>query len=172
MKKQQGLTLIEVLITSVILVIVFALAVPVFMQSIKKSQLSVAAESISSLFHQMQLEASTSNKEIFISFDQDTPKWCFGADDQASCSCLIENDCQVNGFETVIESAEFHPSIVINLSNYTHKDKKTVQVSGMSHLFMHRGNINLNMNEQKLMLMVTPYGIQSCSSNTGVVNGC
>ncbi|MCW8926500.1 MAG: GspH/FimT family pseudopilin, partial [Xanthomonadales bacterium] len=91
--RRKGFTLIELMITVVIVAIGVVLAVPTYQNTVQKRRLTDAAESIAAFLALAQGEAIKRNETIAVSFERenDGKTWCLGAMIQTAgtdyCDC-------------------------------------------------------------------------------------
>jgi type IV fimbrial biogenesis protein FimT len=97
-KQSLGFTLTELMITVAIIGILASIAVPSFMDMIKRARLKTAAESIYADLQYAKMQSVKQNTAIRLIFTKasDT-SWCYGVTDQDDCDCndtscsIIEN---------------------------------------------------------------------------------
>lgn len=107
MKKQKGLTLLELLVALAIIGILTGSA-SVFMHDfVATKRLESAAERIYSDLKLAQSEAGVRNDHIYVSFDANGGNWCYGLSKGAQCDCTQANSCQLNGNSSVVDHNEF-----------------------------------------------------------------
>lgn len=101
---QQGFTLIELMITLVVVAVTLALAVPTYEDITQRRQTTAQAEELAAFLSYAQGEAIKSNQLISVELDHDADDdWCIGASEGAGgCECeeVDETDaefCAVNG---------------------------------------------------------------------------
>lgn len=91
--KNLGLTIVELMISIVLLGTTLALALPSYTQMIEKRQLSQGAEQIHAFLNSMQILASRSQDAVTVSYSRTAnDDWCFGAViGDAACDCTETN---------------------------------------------------------------------------------
>lgn len=87
-----GFTLIELMITLVVLVILITLAAPSFVDTLDRRRIVDAAETMVKQVQQARAVAVESGREISMVFDDSGANWCFGLTDRidadgADCDC-------------------------------------------------------------------------------------
>lgn len=87
--RQRGFTLIELMMTVVLLAVGAALAIPSYRAMVEKRQLTNAAEQLVSFVNVTQSIASRTNEVVTVSFNRDgNDDWCIGATMGANaCDC-------------------------------------------------------------------------------------
>ncbi|WP_299179838.1 GspH/FimT family pseudopilin [uncultured Neptuniibacter sp.] len=106
--KQQGVTLLELLITIVVLTIVATIGVPGLFDHMDKRRIDGAAHTFLSDVQYARAEALKQSETIYI--EVDTADWCYGITDSASaatCDCSAGTGCTVNGVDHYTSSDSF-----------------------------------------------------------------
>ncbi|WP_420599887.1 GspH/FimT family pseudopilin [Neptuniibacter sp.] len=106
--RESGLTLIELLITVIILGIVAAYGVPNMTGFFEKQRVSGAAHTFLSDVQFARAESIKQNQEVYIYVDEGA--WCYGLDDDTStaCSCsATPANCTINGNVHVVSGTDF-----------------------------------------------------------------
>lgn len=110
--RERGLTLIELLITIIVLAIVAAYGVPNMTGFFEKQRVSGAAHSFLSDIQFARAESIKQNKAVQIEFN--AAQWCYGIDDDtaSACSCTTatSTDCTVNG-NSYFTSGNDYPNV-------------------------------------------------------------
>lgn len=101
-----GFTVIELLVTIIVLVIVVTVGVPTFMSMVQRYRLRGAAEIIYAECQWARSEAVKQNREIHVDVGVGLD-WCVGFDDVAPCDCGMAHDCLVGGVEKVVRASGF-----------------------------------------------------------------
>jgi type IV fimbrial biogenesis protein FimT len=102
----EGFTVLELIITILVLVILVTVGIPTFTALLERHRLKGAVET---LYAELQLARSVAirqNRPCYVDFNLGTD-WCYGLDDTAACDCAIAGDCQVDGIEKVVRSTEY-----------------------------------------------------------------
>lgn len=88
-RRQHGFTMIEVLMSIVLLGISAALAIPSYQDMVEKRQLTNAAEQLSAFINATQGISSRTNQPVTLSFSRDGHNnWCIGATmGEDACDC-------------------------------------------------------------------------------------
>lgn len=101
----RGLSLVELMMSIVLIAIGAALALPSFSDQVQKRQITQGAEQLASFINSAQGEAIKSNSEVWVSWNLDASNdWCIGANSDSSCDCTQTDACQVNGQSFVIDN--------------------------------------------------------------------
>jgi len=121
-KRDGGFTLIEMMVTIVVLAILIAVAVPSFSDFIEKARLRGAADALSSQFTVARTEAVRADRNVTLSVVGEDGVWCTGArqfaaagtaglvdaSGSASCDCSdTPAACMVAGNQSVVDSGAF-----------------------------------------------------------------
>lgn len=88
----KGLTVLELLVTFLIIVLITVLAVPIFSYLYEYNRLKNVAER---LYHDLiyaQSEAIKRQANVTVTF-QSGNSWCYGITTASSCNCLVANNC-------------------------------------------------------------------------------
>lgn len=98
-RRQRGFTLVEIMMSVVLLAISAALAIPSYREMVEKRQLTSAAEQLAAFVSSTQSISSRTNQVVTVSFSRnDHDDWCIGAT-LGSDAC----DCE----ETVVSESDF-----------------------------------------------------------------
>ena len=108
---QSGFTLVEVMLTVVMIALTLALAIPSFKDQVDKRHLTNATEQIVSFVNTTQGIASRTNQVITVSYSRtDANEWCVGATvGDTPCDCTeTESDaadfCAIDGQKYVLDN--------------------------------------------------------------------
>jgi type IV fimbrial biogenesis protein FimT len=114
---EKGLTLLELLITIVVLGIVAAYGVPNMTGFFEKQRVSGAAHTFLSDIQFARAEAIKQNQEIELEFN--AGQWCYGIDDDTttncSCTAVAATNCTVNGNTYFVSGNDF-PNVTASSS--------------------------------------------------------
>ena len=112
--KNKGFTLIELMITVVIIAVAVALAVPSFDRVRQKRQTTSAAEQVAAFISNAQSEAVKRNEEVTVSITRtNNTTWCLGAIvGTTACDCTetvtTETDyCDIEDVAQILNSTEW-----------------------------------------------------------------
>ena len=114
LSRQTGFTLIELMISVVLLAIGAALALPSYREMVEKRQVTHGAEQIMAFVNSAQMEAIKQNSVVTLSFTRNADDdWCVGAalevPEMPPCDCM-EEDADADDF-CAIDSA---PRVINN----------------------------------------------------------
>lgn len=101
-----GFTLIELMLTIVVMAILLAIAVPSFNNLSQKYRLKGAAERLSS---EMQFARSLSvSRNTSVSVDvKGGADWCLGISANGACDCSADGSCLVDSKERTVNASDF-----------------------------------------------------------------
>ncbi|KFZ31397.1 hypothetical protein IDSA_01360 [Pseudidiomarina salinarum] len=91
-----GFTLIEAMVTLVILSLVLGAGVPAMLDIARTMRLQSAAQDSYALLQYARSDALRSGEERFVVWQQDGTNWCAAVTDRNNCNCLTEN-CSIDG---------------------------------------------------------------------------
>jgi len=131
--RDEGFTLIEMMVTIAVLTIIIAVAVPSFTAFLEKTRLRGAADALSSQFALARAEAVRADRSVTLLVDGDDDAWCSGARQfveagvlgitsatgSASCDCATKPaECVVAGNRSVVVSTDY-PGVLLQDSDGT-----------------------------------------------------
>ena len=112
--RNRGFTLVEVLMSIVLVAIGMALALPSFRDMVEKRQVTNGVEQLASFVNSAQGAAMKTNGEVWVSWTRmGANDWCIGANEEAACDCTQDNACQVNGQDFVIDASHASPQVAM-----------------------------------------------------------
>jgi len=180
MTKHKGVTLIELMVTIVIMGILLALAVPSFNDMFKQHRLIGAAEALVGNLNYAKSESIKRADKVTLSVIRSTASsWCYGLVSGDNCNCTTGNSCYidlnndgaVSGGELKTVSSTAFPGIVISsptAGNTTVKftAARGTAVTGKTIEFQSDNGLTLQV-------IVSSYGrIRLCSpTGSGKVSG-
>ncbi len=104
--RHKGFTLIELMITVVVLGVIAALALPSFKSIIDGRRLVGAADNFYAALQFARTESIKQNNSVL--FQVNTAAWCYGIDDDgADCDCTNPDSCRVDGVIKVYDDADY-----------------------------------------------------------------
>lgn len=103
--RHRGFTLVEVMMSVVLIAISAALALPSYRDMVEKRQVTNGAEQLASFINAAQGAAMKTNRDVWVSWDRTAGnEWCIGANTGSKCECTQANSCLINGQEYVIDN--------------------------------------------------------------------
>ncbi|OZB06293.1 MAG: hypothetical protein B7X54_02760 [Idiomarina sp. 34-48-12] len=103
---RQGFTLLELIITLLILSIVLGWGVPATIEMARTMRLQGAAQDTYALLQYARSDALSSGENRFVVWDNLDGKWCAAVAVSSDCDCLTE-DCSINGVLRQINGTEY-----------------------------------------------------------------
>lgn len=106
--QQRGFTIVEILITMVVVALLLSLAAPSFSSLVQKRRITSVSEQLASFLVIAQSESVKKNRPVTVSFTRTSAtNWCVGrAEGTATCNCtnpVAVDYCQIDGVATVID---------------------------------------------------------------------
>src|SRR5690349_5755491 len=89
---QRGFSLIEILVTTAVLAVLLAVALPSYTSFLAQKNLKNVTEDLYNFIKTGQSQALMRHKSIYISFNT-VGSWCYGMSDAGPCSCATANSC-------------------------------------------------------------------------------
>lgn len=90
-----GFTLIELMITIVVLAILVAIAIPSFAGAVDRRRISDATEAVAKQVQQARMSAIETNRRITMVIQGSDDNWCFGLTDDPTCDCAVADSCRI-----------------------------------------------------------------------------
>lgn len=112
--KQQGLTLVELMMVIVIAGILLSLSFVMMTSSVDNSRLQSATEAFYYDMLQARNHAVTNSKSVYVNVTTGAT-WCYGLSDVTSCDCNTDA-CALNSQKLVTSSTEY-PNVSVASSN-------------------------------------------------------
>ena len=105
LSRHRGFSLVEVMMSIVLIAIGTALALPSYRDMVEKRQVTNGAEQLASFINSAQGAAMKTNDEIWVSWNRvGANDWCIGANSDAFCDCTQDNACLIGGQEFVLDN--------------------------------------------------------------------
>lgn len=119
MRRLQGFTLIELMVSIAVLAILIAMAAPAFNDFFQRYRLRGAADEVASVLASARAEALMRNRNVSVVFTGSGTEWCVGAAAApepatagdlvtANGSCTCSNDCKLSGRVVETHGADQH----------------------------------------------------------------
>jgi type IV fimbrial biogenesis protein FimT len=164
--KFSGFTIVELMVSLVLLSITLTLALPSYREMVEKRQLTQGAEQVFAFLNSAQGIASRSNSVVTVSYSRtDEDDWCFGAVlGSAACDCT----------ETVSTEADFCEidGGIIRLTNDHVGNTKIMEsmVGDGAYAYDPVRGLMVDLNDSLDVMMYSPsdsYQLRLIVSNTG-----
>ncbi len=164
----QGFTLVELLITLVIVGILTAIAVPSFTNMINNNRAVGATENLAATLRVAQMEAVKRHRNIVVAFQgSGTATWCWGISEVSACDCTDANACKIDGASRVVSSMDYRGVTLTATTNFSFNPIRNT-VTGGNATFT-------GANSNQARVVISDFGrIRFCSptSNLGGYPGC
>ena len=104
--RHRGFSLIEVMMSVVLIAIGMTLALPSYRDMVEKRQVTNGAEQLATFINAAQGAAMKTNKEVWVSWTQvSESEWCIGANEDSACDCTVDDACQIKDATFVIDNS-------------------------------------------------------------------
>lgn len=169
-----GFTLIELMLTIVILAVLLAIAVPSFTNIAGKNRLKSAAERLSTEIDFARTQAIAQNRTARVHFATGA-SWCLGVDDQydmststSVCDCASSPaECTIDGREQVVTASDFD-QIEIASTTFPDTDFEFDSTRGILENSADTGRLTFqNEDGKQVALRVNPLGRPSICTPSG-----
>ena len=177
-KKQNGVTVLELLISMAVLAGILATAVPNYSKFVAKRRTAGAVETMHAYIENAKMESIKRNQSVTVRFRNtwDGSKWCFGATlGTTACNCVTTNTaaadhCDIDGLDTKMWYSDFGNVEIGNIDTFSGGVKTFTfdPARGMLSNPADSGSFELvsNDNEYKVKLSVNGLGrIQMCTDS-------
>lgn len=91
-ERYQGFTLVELLVTLIIVVVLTLIAVPIFRDVYIRYHLTTIAQRLQNALQYARSEAIKNNTTVYAVFQTGT-NWCYGYNAGATCNCSVASSC-------------------------------------------------------------------------------
>lgn len=125
-KRESGFTMIELMVTLVVLAILVALAEPSFTDFFDRYRLRGATDDAISVISNARADSVKTNRDVSIAFDGTTSNWCIGANaakdpdtpgepfpTALACDCTDADQCLVEGQRLAVEQGK-HRGVAVS----------------------------------------------------------
>ncbi|WP_417665655.1 GspH/FimT family protein [Pseudidiomarina sp.] len=158
---RQGFTLLELIITLLILSIVLGWGVPATIDLARTMRLQGAAQDTYALLQYARSDALSSGENRFVVWDDASGQWCAAVADNADCDCLTE-DCAIDGVLRQINGDEYtgvtFASAAFSAGDYTRFDAMRGLAEGNAGTVSYQLKSNNNVVEQEVRVVVSQLG--------------
>lgn len=143
--QHNGFTLIEIMVSLIILSILLLIGIPLFNQMLSNKRVSYAAESFHNDLKFAQSEALKKQTTVYVSVKTGA-SWCYGLDDNSDCDCSVINSCLFNGVEYVKNASAYNitdlSSTSLPVGLFTNN---IISIDGVRGTFSGSGDIHFNL---------------------------
>lgn len=101
-KNVQGFTLIELMVTIVVLALSLTFAISSFSSMLARQRLEASANNLRDFLTVARTEAIGRSSPVYFSIASGN-SWCFALDSNDACTCGTANDCQMDGIEKKVD---------------------------------------------------------------------
>ena len=166
---EKGFTLLELIITLVIVTILVSVGVPSFSNMLSANRVVGAAEKMKADMEWARTTAIKDNKNITMTTITVGGDWCYGFDDgMAACDCNVNNSCTVGGVTKQYVDTPYGNTTLGPVGNYsltfTARGVLTAAAPGV---------LTFGLDGRAANVSITRLGRSSiCSDNLGQFPGC
>lgn len=177
--KQNGFTLIELIITVTVLGILLAIAAPNMFSVVESRKLKGAGENVMADLQFAKAETIKRNTPVIISFVNGTD-WCYGMAVNASCTCSNPSptDCTIDGVQKVVRASDFDgPTLTAAFFGGTATQTGFEPVRGFAENLVgstSNGTVTVQADGKDVQVKLSKFGrIRICTSTgTGGYDSC
>jgi prepilin-type N-terminal cleavage/methylation domain-containing protein len=160
-RRHRGFTLVEVMMSTVLVAIGTTLAIPSYRDMVVKRQLTNSAEQLASFVSSVQGISTRTNQVVTVSYSRaHHDEWCIGAvinADDTACDCTQDLSCTIDGQEFVLDQSLSNGSELVHSITITGESYSFDPVRGLAD-----GSLTMELHsddrEFKLNLLVNNAG--------------
>lgn len=93
-RKQRGLSMVELLIVLVIIVILTLVALPAFTTFMQQYRVTATVQNLFYALQNARSEAIKRNATVYVTFSATDP-WCYGINVGSACTCTTPSTCSI-----------------------------------------------------------------------------
>lgn len=158
---RQGFTLLELIVTLLILSIVLGWGVPATLDMARNMRLQGAAQDSYALLQYARSDALSSGENRFVVWDEEAGQWCAAVATTNDCDCLTE-DCSINGVLRQINGNDYNNislgSTAFSSGDYTRFDPLRGLAEGNAGTVVYQLKNNDNLVEKEVRVVVSQLG--------------
>lgn len=158
---RQGFTLLELIITLLILSIVLGWGVPATIDLARTMRLQGAAQDTYALLQYARSDALSSGENRFVVWDELNGEWCAAVAETSLCNCLTQ-DCAIDGVLRQINGSEYSgvsfASAVFSAGDHTRFDAMRGLAEGNAGTVSYQLKGNNNVVNQEVRVVVSQLG--------------
>ncbi len=170
--KVKGFTIIELMITLIVLTVLVAIATPSFSGLLDRRKLQGAGEQLFVDLMYAKSEAFKRNTPVTVSFVGNGATWCYGMAVNSACDCSDNVPaCSIDGVTKIISQDDYTDVSVAPDSSYDDNTLTFTPLRGMANA----GNLQFTLsNGTELGVVVSSFGRIRLCSDSGSFNqsGC
>lgn len=172
--KQKGFTLMELMITVVVLAVVAAIAAPSFTEIIDRRKLNGAGERLFADLMFAKTEAIKRNTPVRVTFKGSGATWCYGIAVNADCDCTDNVPaCTIDGVTKIVNQTDYSARVSVDAADSSFDDSFTsfTPLRGAANA----GNLQFSISSgAELRTVVSSFGRVRLCSDTGTFGhaGC
>lgn len=158
-----GFSLIELMITLVIVGILALVAIPMVRHLLIQGRLVAAAETFSAQFRAARSEAISRQQTVYLNI-QTGSSWCYGSNVASSCTCS-PNNC---GLSSVVGT--LYPSVSVSTTGFS---SGNISVDGARGLLSAAASVSFTQSGKAITVSLSRLGLVSlCSTDVSGYSAC
>ena len=158
---RQGFTLLELIVTLLILSIVLGWGVPATIDMARTMRLQGAAQDTYALLQYARSDALSSGENRFVVWSEDSGAWCVAVTQLSDCDCLTE-DCAIDGVLRQVNGTEYSgvtfASANFSAGAFTRFDAMRGLAEGNAGTVTYQLRNSSNVVEQEVQVVVSTLG--------------